>query len=136
GTGRGELVAVSPATGAVLADVPAVQRAMSTTPGLYQATGTPSRLVGIRTPGGARWSKRVTSVFGSGYDPDNGWVFDRFGAVEVGSVGKAPVGRTIQLADTRIVGISEASGRRLWAEPGEFQCDGAIGLGGSYLCLM
>src|SRR5258706_31308 len=49
------LVALSVSSGMVEATVLGIQRLMSTTPGLYQTSGRPSVLVGVRTPGGTDW---------------------------------------------------------------------------------
>jgi outer membrane protein assembly factor BamB len=129
------LVALSAPHGTVEATVPGVQRLMSTTPGLYQTSGRPSVLVGVRTPGGTDWGQRVSALFGAGYDPDYGWVFDRFGAVEAGSVGRTPVGgNTVALGTGKTVGLSSATGKRLWSDRGVFECFGVDGLPGPWLC--
>jgi hypothetical protein len=130
------LVALSPATGAVRATVSGIERQMSTTPGVYQMVARPSILAGIRTPGGVRWRQTVSKLFGPGYDPDYGWDFDQFGTVEAGSVGSAPSGRTLRLAAAKTIGVSSASGRRVWTDRGSFQCSGLAELPGNYLCLM
>jgi outer membrane protein assembly factor BamB len=129
------LVALSASSGMVEATVPGIQRLMSTTPGLYQTSGRPSVLVGVRTPGGTDWGQRVSALFGAGYDPDYGWGFDRFGAVEAGSVGRAPVGaNTVALDTGKTVGLSSATGKRLWSDRGVFECFGVDGLPGPWLC--
>jgi outer membrane protein assembly factor BamB len=129
------LVALSAASGMVEATVPGIQRLMSTTPGLYQSSGRPSVFVGVRTPGGTDWGQRVSALFGAGYDPDFGWDFDRFGAVEAGSVGRTPVaGNTVALDAAKTVGLSSATGKRLWSDRGVFECFGVDGLPGPWLC--
>ena len=68
-------------------------------------------------------------------DPDYGWDFDAFGAVEAGSVGRTPVGRSRVALDTwKTVGLSGATGKRLWSDRGAFECFGADGLPGPWLC--
>jgi hypothetical protein len=129
------LVALSASSGTVEATVPGIQRLMSTTPGLYQTSGRPSVLVHVSTPGGTNWGQRVSALFGAGYDPDYGWNFDRFGAVEAGSVGRTPVGgNTIALGTGKTVGLSGATGKRLWSDRGVFGCFGIDGLPGPWLC--
>lgn len=129
------LVALSAASGMVEATVPGIQRLMSTTPGLYQTSGRPSALVGVHTPGGTGWGRRVSALFGAGYDPDYGWNFDLFGSVEAGSVGRAPAGGTTIALDTgKMVGLSTSTGKRLWSDRGVFECFGVDGLPGPWLC--
>lgn len=129
------LVALSAPSGTVETTVPGIQRLMSTTPGLYQTSGRPSALVGVRTPGGTDWGQRVSALFGAGYDPDYGWNFDLFGAVEAGSVGSAPVGRNTVALDTgKTVGLSSVAGKRLWTDRGVFECFGVDELPGPWLC--
>jgi hypothetical protein len=130
------LVAVSPATGIVLATVPNITRQLSTTPGVYQTNDTSPTLVDVRTPGGLQWSKRVTDLFGPNHDPDYGWDFDQYGSIEVGMVAKKEPGNITDLAAPSTVGIARAGGRRLWTDSGAFQCGGQDGLSGTYLCLM
>jgi len=133
---RPALVALSTQTGKVLASVQNIERLMSTTPGLYQTTSTLSVLAGVRMPGGAMWSKPVTSLFGTGYDPDYGWNVEQYGRLDVGTIGKASAGNTSDLAAFKTVGFSEAAGKPSWMIPGAFQCSGQVGLPGPYLCLM
>jgi hypothetical protein len=129
------LLALSAASGTVEATVPGIQRLMSTAPGVYQTSGRPSALVGVRTPGGTDWGQRVSALFGAGYDPDYGWNFDRFGAVEVGSVGSTPAGgNTISLGTGTTVGLSGSTGKRLWTGRGIFECFGVDALPGPWLC--
>jgi len=129
------LVALSASSGVLEAAVPGIQRLMSTTPVLYQTSGRPSAIVGVRTPGGTAWGQRVAVLFGAGYDPDYGWNFDSFGSVEAGSVGRAPVGHdTIALDTAKTVGLSASTGKRLWSDRGAFECFGVDGLPGPWMC--
>jgi outer membrane protein assembly factor BamB len=129
------LVALRAATGTVEATVPGIERLMSTAPGLYETSSRPVTVAGVRTPGGPAWEQPVSALFGAGYDPDYGWDFDRFGAVEAGSVGRAPAGgNTIALDTAKTVGLSTAGGKRLWSDPGAFDCFGADDLSGAWLC--
>jgi len=129
------LIALSATRGMVETTVPGIERLMSTTPGLYQTSGRPSALVGVHTPGGTGWGQRVSALFGAGYDPDYGWNFDLFGTVEAGSVGRAPAGGTTIALDTgETVGLSSATGKRLWSDRGVFECFGVDGLPGPWLC--
>jgi putative pyrroloquinoline-quinone binding quinoprotein len=130
------LIALSPRTGAVLATVPNIERLMSVQAGLYEAYDVRSILSEVRMPGGAVWSKGVSGLFGSGYDPNYGWDFGRYGSLEVGSVGNKPTGRTIELGASKAIGLSQATGDVVWTRPGAFQCYGSAGLLAPYLCLM
>ncbi|MFL5911016.1 MAG: hypothetical protein ACJ768_10655 [Gaiellaceae bacterium] len=128
------LVALSPATGAVLASVPHVQRAMGLD--VYQSTSTAPTLLGVRVPGGLRWSRSVASLYGAGYGPDYGWNFDRFGVRDVGEIGKKPVGKTLVLNTSKTLGLDASTGRRVWSDAGSFECDGAAGLSDTFLCVL
>lgn len=130
------LVALAPATGAGAAVVPGVERSMSTTPGLYQAYSTPSVLIGVRTPGGTVWGQPVSRLFGAGYDPNDGWDFDQSGAAWIGFVGKARHGTTVPLGGQNTIAVSQATGKRLWSDPGVFECGGQDILTGDWLCLL
>jgi len=130
-----QLLALSVSSGAVVATVPGVERSMSTTPGLYQTSGSPSAFIDVRIPGGTVWGQRVSALFGAGYDPDYGWNFDRLGGVEAGSVGRKPIGRyTVALDTGRIVGLSGSTGKRLWSDRAVFECFGSDGLPGPWMC--
>jgi hypothetical protein len=131
-----DLVALTTKTGARRATVPGILRQMSTDPGLYQSASTQSALAYVSTPGGVRWQRPVTGLFGAGYDPDYGWNFEGYSAVEVGSVGPQGAGNTFRLFATRTAGISESTGARLWIDHGEFQCGGGDLVHGAFLCLM
>lgn len=129
------LVALAAGSGLVEATVPGIQRLMSVTPGLYESSGGPSALVDVHTPGGTDWGQRVSALFGAGYDPNYGWTFDRFGAVDAGSVGRASTGgNTVALDTSKTVGLASATGKRLWSDRGAFECFGVDGLPGPWLC--
>lgn len=130
------VIALSPKTGAVLATVQNIERLMGTPAGLYETYGAQPTLAEVRTPGGPAWSRPVSWWFGAGYDPNYGWNFRRYGSLEVGSVGNKPAGRTIDLAASKTVGISQATGEPVWTKPGAFQCFGSAGEQAPYLCLL
>ena len=130
------LIALSPRTGTLLGTVPNIERLMSMTPGLYQTYARPSILAGVRIPDGVSWSKPVSSLFGAGYDPDYGWDFDQYGTVEVGTVGKVPVGKSVDLGASKTVAFVQATGNPIWTVPGAYRCGGQDGVRGPFLCLM
>jgi hypothetical protein len=130
-----ELVSLATKTGARRATVPGILRQMSNDPGLYQSVSTPSALADVSTPGGVRWQRPFTDLFGAAHDPDYGWDFEGYGAVEAGSVGPKAAGNTFRLSATR-TGIAKSSGARLWIDHGEFQCGGGDLGRGAFLCLM
>ncbi len=135
--GETGLIALSPRTGAVLASVQNIERAMSTVPGVYQTDDSTPVLAGVATPGGIRWTAPVSKLFGPRTDPNYGWDFGLFGAIEAGTVGRTTTGHTEVLGDAETVGFSERTGRSAWTIPGAtFDCGGSLGLSGAFLCVM
>jgi hypothetical protein len=133
-TGGSGLIAIAPESGLELAVVPNVIRAMSTTAGVYQAAARTPTLVDIRVPGGVRWTKTVTSLYGANHNPDYGWDLDVYGTVDVGTISHKNTTKPIQLGGDTTIGVSESTGRRLWSIPGLFQCGGASGLRVPFTC--
>jgi len=133
-TGGSGLIAIAPETGLELALVPNVIRAMSTTAGVYQASTRTPTLVDVRVPGGVRWTKTVTSLYGANHSPDYGWDLDVYGNVDVGTISHKNTTKPIQLAGDTTIGVSESTGRRLWNIAGLFQCGGASGLRVAFTC--
>ncbi len=130
------LVAISPSTGKALAAVNGIERLISTPPGLYQIAAVHPTFSQLQTPGGIRWSKRVAALFGSAsYSPDNGWDVDRYGPLDVGSVGAAPSNKVLSLAKTLTVAFEAKTGKVVWRDPGEFQCGSGL-LDVRFICLM
>jgi len=133
-TGSNGLLAISPVNGQMIATVPNIERAISTGPGIYEAPTSNPVLVDVRTPGGMRWSKTVEALFGEKHNPNYGWDLDRYGGVDVGTVFRQVRGRQVALGVETTSGIDDANGRRIWTDPGIFQCGGVSGLRIAFLC--
>jgi hypothetical protein len=127
---------LAPRSGKPLGGVGNVERAMGLSAGLYELIASKATLAEVATPGGVVWSKPFTDLFGAGYDPNNGWIFDRVGLLQIGSVGHASPGKSHNLAATEVVGIDAGSGKLRWRKPGEFECGGISPLRVPFLCLM
>jgi uncharacterized cupin superfamily protein len=136
GSGPTALLALSPRTGKPLAVVGNIERGMGMSAGLYETTASTATLTQVSTPGGVLWSKRASALFGAGYDPNYGWIFDRLGALEVGSIGKTSAGRSQDLSATETVAFDTQTGRLRWHVPGEFECGGVSLLRTPFICLM
>jgi outer membrane protein assembly factor BamB len=136
GAGPTALLALSPRTGKPLAVVPNIERAMGFSPGLYETTAATATFTQVSTPGGVLWSKPASALFGAGYNPNFGWIFDRLGAMQVGSIGKASSGRAQDLSATETVAFDTQTGRLRWRVPGEFECGGVSLLRTQFICLM
>jgi len=128
------LIILDPTNGRVVNGVAGPARNMTVaTPGstieggLWETGAKAPTFVQLSNSGQQEWTKTVASVFGgSRYDPDYGWGFLEQGPLVVGSVGAAPVGKTMALSEERTVGISNAAGTVLWNVPGEFLCGGGL----------
>jgi outer membrane protein assembly factor BamB len=134
--GQTALLALAPRTGKPLAAIANIERALGMSAGLYETTASTATFAQVSTPGGVTWSKPASALFGAGYNPNYGWIFDRLGALQVGSIGKASTGRSQDLSATETVGFDAQTGRLRWREPGEFECGGVSLLRVPYLCLM
>jgi glucose dehydrogenase len=135
-SGASALIALAPRTGTALAAVGNVARAMGLSAGLYEVNAVAATLSQVRTPGGAVWSRTFAELFGRGYDPNNGWIFDQVGSLQVGSIGHASSGKSQDLAATETAGIDLRTGKLRWRERGEFECGGVTTFRVPFLCLM
>ncbi|HXQ44615.1 MAG TPA: PQQ-binding-like beta-propeller repeat protein [Acidimicrobiales bacterium] len=128
------LITVDPATGRILGVIVGPERNMTVaTPGstieggLWETGANAPTLTQVSNSGQQEWTKTVASVFGgSQYDPNYGWDFLERGALEVGSVGAATIGKTMPLGEEKTVGISSADGTTVWSVPGAYLCGGGL----------
>jgi outer membrane protein assembly factor BamB len=135
-SGGPALLALAARTGKPILAVGNVERAMGLSAGLYEVIASKAALAEIATPGGVVWAKPFSAFFGAGFDPNYGWVFDRLGSLQVGSVGYRSSGKSQNLAATEVVGIDAATGKLRWRERGEFECGGVVPLRVPFLCLL
>ncbi|MHB1585175.1 MAG: hypothetical protein ACYC0E_15640, partial [Acidimicrobiales bacterium] len=127
------LALVDPADGAVSAVVPGPERALAVHPGsattagsLWETSDAAPTLTEVSN-GSTAWTRTVASLFGGGgYDPGEGWYFVAGHGVDIGSVGLAPHGNLLRLADVETVAIAAGDGTVRWRTKGFYGCDGGL----------
>ena len=122
--GSADLLIVDAADGVLVNSVPNMERAIGTN--LYQTGDDAPTFTQITESGQVAWTKPVASVFGPGFDPDNGWNIDAIGSLNVGSVGPPMNGNSFDLSTYETAGFSQASGQVVWTDPGLYQCMGTL----------
>jgi hypothetical protein len=128
------LVALDPSGGSVVGTVPGPLRNMgvaaSGTPNdsdLWQTDASTPTFVQTSSTGQLAWTHTVASLFGgSQFGPNYGWDFVVNGQMDIGSVGTAPVGKSLALDELKTIGISASTGSVVWGVPGYFLCGGAL----------
>jgi predicted aconitase with swiveling domain len=93
---------------------------------LYETDTQPPTFQQISPTGSLAWTKPISAIFGSGYDPNYGWDIDAVGSLNVGTVAPVSGGKTLDLAAFKTVGFSVANGAPQWTLPGSYQCMGPL----------
>jgi hypothetical protein len=131
--GSSTLTALQPSSGSVVVNVPDLNRQLA--PDLYELDSSPVSLEQLGASGQAVWTVPVGSLFGSTeFSPDYGWNFSALGTLDVGTVGAAPEGANVPLADYRTIGVRSADGSVAWSAPGSYQCLGALRVSVPFVC--
>lgn len=128
------LLAVDPSTGKPVGSVLGPARSMAVAPlgttndsALWETSDSTPTFVQTSSAGQKVWTASVASLFGGKqYDPDYGWDFLVKGPLDIGSVGIAPTGNTLQAGSYKTIGISVASGSVEWSVPGYYMCGGGL----------
>jgi hypothetical protein len=97
---------------------------------LYETDAKAPTIEAVSGSGTVQWTKTTNQVFGgSGYDPYTG-IFSSYGTTEVATVPppSADSDHSDGLDNSRTVGLSLADGSTLWSLPGQYDCDGSLGL--------
>jgi hypothetical protein len=123
-SGNSTLVVLNPTTGALEHAVSGPYRAM--TENLFETSANKSTFEQITQQGSVAWTKTVTSIFGSGYDPDNGWDMNPIGSLDVGTIENSGSGSSEGYDQEKTIGFSLASGAVAWTLNGEYQCGGSL----------
>ncbi len=118
------LAVINGTTGAVNQTLKGPNRAIG--PELYQSDAQTPTFEQISSAGTLVWTKAVSTIFGPGYDPSYGWNILPVGVLNVGSVGPATTGTTMNLSNIKTVGFSVATGAVQWTLPGSYQCMGPL----------
>ena len=119
------LIELNATTGALVRTVPDIERQLGT--GVYQTGSTTPTLVQLGSQGQVVWQRATASIFGpTNDDPDQGWNIDRFGSLDVGSLGSAPTGNVENLGSSTTTGFSVATGAQRWTDPGLYNCMGPL----------
>jgi PQQ-like domain len=129
------LASVNPLTGVVLNTLSGPERAMNVVvsgqgaenSALWQTIAQAPTFVQLNSSDEVQWSKTVASLFGgSQFNPNDGWDFETYGNLEVGTVGTQPTGNAYSLGGFRTIGIAISTGQVQWSDPGEFDCSGSL----------
>ncbi len=119
------LIELDATTGKLVRSIPDVERGLGTD--VYQTQSTTPTVIQLGSQGQVVWQKGTASIFGSTNDvPDQGWNIDRFGSMNVGSLGSAPTGNVEDLGSSTTTGFSIATGTPRWTDPGLYNCMGPL----------
>ncbi len=122
--GSAQLTMIDAATGQPAAVLSGPSRALGTD--LYQSSSETPTLDQLSPTGSIAWSEPVTAIFGPGYDPGTGWNISPLGDLNVGTVGVAASGTSVDLSRYKTVGFSTTAGTPIWSLPGSYQCMGPL----------
>jgi hypothetical protein len=122
--GSSQLAIIDAATGQPTSVLDGPSRALGTD--LYQSSDETPTLQQLSAAGSIAWTKPVAAIFGPGYDPGTGWNISPIGSLNVGSLGLAQSGTSVDLSKYKTVGFAAATGAPLWSIPGTYQCMGPL----------
>jgi outer membrane protein assembly factor BamB len=82
--------------------------------------GPPYDSISLLRHGNEKWTIRTEALLGAGYSSAYGWTFDHLEGARafVGSVGRRPLGDTIQLKAAVTLSLAESDGHLLWQQKG------------------
>jgi len=126
--GSSTTAVLSPADGSVLGLLKGASNALDYD--LYETDAKAPTIEAVSGSGTVQWTKTTNQVFGgSGYDPYTG-IFSSYGTTEVATVPppSANSDHSEGLDNSKTVGLSLADGSTLWSLPGQYDCDGSLGL--------
>jgi hypothetical protein len=95
---------------------------------LYQTDAKTPTIEAVSGSGTVQWTRTTNQIFGgSGYDPYVG-IFTSYGTTEVATVPPPHGDHSDGLDNSTTVGLSLADGSTQWSLPGQYDCDGSLGL--------
>jgi hypothetical protein len=122
--GTSSLLVIDGATGDAKGVINGPNRAIGTN--LYQSDSQTPTFEQLSPSGGIAWTQSVAAIFGPGYDPSNGWDITPVGNLNVGSVGTAQNGSTVNLGSYKTSGFTISTGTTQWTLLGDYQCMGLL----------
>jgi hypothetical protein len=122
--GTSAMVILNATTGREVTVLSGPNRALGTN--LYQSGATTPTLEQLTSTGTIGWTKPASAIFGSGYDPGDGWNIVPVGSLNVGSFGVTLSDNTMNLTNNKTVGFSIATGATAWSIPGSYMCMGGL----------
>jgi outer membrane protein assembly factor BamB len=128
------LVSLNPATGSIMGSIPGPERSMAVpVPGedseglLWETDNTSPTLAQVSSTGQLAWSRSVSSLFGGPqFNPSDGWDFELYHDLDVGSVGYPPRGSSFAMSGFKTVGIASTNGAVRFELSGDFYCGGGL----------
>jgi PQQ-like domain len=118
------LVLINPTTGTPRALINGPERALGTN--LYETDASTPTVEQLSPTGVVAWTKTISSLYGPGYDPDNGWEITPVGNLNVGSVGPQETGKSIDMGASKTEAFDTATGTLAWSIPGSYLCEGPL----------
>lgn len=117
---------LSPADGTVVGLLKGASNALDND--LYQTDAKTPTIEAVSGSGTVQWTRTTKQIFGGpGYDPYVG-IFSSYGSTEVASVPPPNSDHSDGLDNATTVGLSAADGSTMWSLPGQYDCDGSLGL--------
>lgn len=95
-------------------------------PDLYETDANKPTLEQVSATGTQAWQLPVTTLFGSGFSPDDGWDFNPTTTLDVGTIEPIVKGNGYDVSKEKTLGINLATGAVAWSLDAEYQCGGYL----------
>jgi hypothetical protein len=119
-----DMAILNASTGRPAQILPGPSRALG--PNLYQSDASTPTFQQLTSAGTIGWTQPASAIFGTGYDPGDGWNIWPVGSLNIGSLGATASGNTENFGAIKTVGFSIATGAALWTVPGSYMCMGPL----------
>jgi hypothetical protein len=124
--GSSTTVVLSPADGNVVGLLKGAANGLDVD--LYETDAKTPTIEALSGSGTVEWTRTTNQIFGgTGYDPYVG-IFTSYGSTEVATVPPPNGDHSDGLDNATTVGLSLADGTTMWSLPGQYDCDGSLGL--------
>jgi hypothetical protein len=124
--GSSALIIVAGDSGAPKGLIPGPLRAMASN--LYETDATDPTFTELSPNGTLAWTKSVSSLYGPGNDPNDGWNISPVGQLQVGTVASKGKGKVVDLSPYKTVGVLASNGDVTWSVPGAYECMGTLAM--------